>query len=508
LNRQNPSIEGYRVRRADHPTSKSQPPGAKAPRGRDFAHACSDGPIAIVRHTAVSLGFAAALALTNCKGFVREMRERVMRAKIVAGCVALALLVSGCDPARDSRFVREGIGTDLYWDGLPAATQLQDIYLANMCAQAISPTARSLDPLSCDGLNLASRDWGLLVQAGMNDIDLRCDSYLSWLHDKRSSREPILKELAVLGGAAAAILRATDVGATPIALTAIAFGIAAESFTNYDLRILNGVDYTTVQTVVRGNRTQFRGNNLSLVIDNRPAAIYVLRNYLSICLPASIEMSINNTVNVYHRGGPEALRSEQVGLRTPVATGATSATVRGAPVAATARTPVNAGGDQIKRKPSIVSVYTTYLETFDADVHSSTYVEGVLNALCVPPAEYSSPTKVKALIRAYEAGIHQASSRDRANGLLDSNEMKALTRMGPCPDGFRNAYERTAFKSGTAQGIAKPLSKVPGVGLVAETTSLKDLRDKVITARRFLQMEDKVIPDQITRDFFDRLDPP
>jgi hypothetical protein len=429
-----------------------------------------------------------------------------MRAGIVASCVALALMVSGCD-SLDSRYQRYGIGTDLYWDGLPAATQLQDTYLAYICAQAISPTARSADAAICDGLTLGSRDWGLLVQAGMNDIDLRCDGYLAWLHDKRASREPILKQLAALGGATAAILRATDVGATPIALAGIAFGLAAETFTNIDLRLLNGVDYTTVQSVVRGNRTQFRASNLSLVIDNRPAAIYVLRNYLSICLPSSIEMSINNTVNIYHRGGPEALRSEQVGLRTPVATGATSAAVRGAPVAATARTPVNAGGQQVNRKPTIVAVYTTYLETFDPDVHSSTYVEGVLSALCVPPAEYSSPTKVKALIRAYEAGVHQASSRDRANGLLDSNEMKALTRMGPCPDGFRNAYERNAFKSGTAQSIAKPISKVPGVGPVAETTSLKDLRDKIITARRALQMEDKVIPDQITRDFFDRLDP-
>jgi hypothetical protein len=166
----------------------------------------------------------------------------------------------------------------------------------------------------------------------MNDIDLRCDAYLSWLHDRRSSREPFLKELAVLGGAAAGILRATEVGATPIALTAIAFGLAADTFTNVDLRLLNGVDYTTVQSVVRGNRTQFRLNNLNLVIDNRPAAIYVLRNYLSICVPASIEMSINNTINVYHRGGPAALQELQIGLRNPVATSATSASVRGTPV--------------------------------------------------------------------------------------------------------------------------------------------------------------------------------
>src|SRR6266403_684531 len=99
---------------------------------------------------------------------------------IVAICVGLAVLLGGCDPTRDSRYIREGIGTDLYWDGLPAATQLQDIYLANICAQAISPTAKRVDTTRCDGLSLAQRDWGLLVQAGMNDIDLRCDAYLAW----------------------------------------------------------------------------------------------------------------------------------------------------------------------------------------------------------------------------------------------------------------------------------------------------------------------------------------
>src|SRR4029450_12029115 len=113
LNHQNLSIERYRVRGADHPTSKSQPPRANALRGRDFARAWRDGPDATVRHTAAFFAFVAGLSLTNCKEFVREMWERAMRAGIVASCVALALLVSGCDTT-DSRFFRYGIGTDLY----------------------------------------------------------------------------------------------------------------------------------------------------------------------------------------------------------------------------------------------------------------------------------------------------------------------------------------------------------------------------------------------------------
>ena len=109
------------MRGADHPTSKSQPARAKAPRGRDVARVCHDGPIAVVHHAAVFFAFAAALSLTNCKEFVREMWERAMRAGIVAAGVALALLVGACDSI-DSRYQRYGIGTDLYWDGLPAAT--------------------------------------------------------------------------------------------------------------------------------------------------------------------------------------------------------------------------------------------------------------------------------------------------------------------------------------------------------------------------------------------------
>jgi hypothetical protein len=383
LNHQNLSIERQRVRGANRLTSKPQPPRAKARWGR-------------------------------C----------VMRsACIVAACVGLALLVGGCDPTRDSRYLREGIGTDLYWDGLPAATQLQDIYLANICAQAISPTARSVDPISCDGLSLRPRDWGLLVQAGMNDIDLRCDAYLAWLYDRKSSKEPFLKELASLGGAAAGILRATNAGQTPIALTAIAFGMAADAFTNIDLRLVNAVDYTTVDSLVRDNRTQFRHNNIDLVIDNRPAAIYVLRNYLSICVPDSIEMSINNTVTVYHRAGPDALRVPPIGLRMAPATAATSAAVRGADIS-----------DVRRQLPG---------EGYHPDVDRQNLFNSQLErSLCAPQTGQSR----ELAIRDYLAGQNQLQDPSVTSVTLTPGMQRLLTRaVARVPDcsaaGFENAFE-------------------------------------------------------------------
>ena len=163
------------MRGADHPTSKSQPPRAKAPRGRDFARACHDGPIAIVRHTAVFFAFAAALSLTNCKGFVREMWERAMRVRsVVVVCVGLALTLtmSACS---DAVLIREGIGTNLAAADLPEASRLQDIYVGEICHQAGLRVVRQGDFLFCEEVGLRPSEWRTFVQAGMNDIDRRCD---------------------------------------------------------------------------------------------------------------------------------------------------------------------------------------------------------------------------------------------------------------------------------------------------------------------------------------------
>jgi hypothetical protein len=295
----------------------------------------------------------------------------------ILACVGLALLAGGCDPTRDARYLRDGIGTDLYWDGLANATELQNVYLSHICAQAISPSARAGDAESCGFLRLSTRDWGLIVQAGMNDIDLRCDSYLAWLHDKRASREPILKQLAAMGGATAGILKATDQSALSIALAGIAFGLAADTFTNIDLRLLNGVDYTTVQSIVRGNRADFRAKNLSIVVDNRPAAIYMLRSYLTLCMPSAIELSINNTLTVFHRAGPDGLRSEPLLQRTPVATARTSPAVRSAVIERVDRPFVAPQKKVSTESPTRLSNYEESLSKKD--------IEEFQRAVCVSP---------------------------------------------------------------------------------------------------------------------------
>lgn len=385
---------------------------------------------------------------------------------IVACCVTFALLLGGCDTT-ESRYLRYGIGTDLYWDGLPAATELQDTYLANICAQAVSPTARSVTAGSCDGLILKPRDWGLLVQAGMNDIDLRCDGYLSWLHDKRSSREPILKQLAAMGGATAAILKATDAGATPLALAGIAFGLAADTFTNVDLRLLNGVDYTTVQSVVRGNRAEFRRNNLDIVIDNRPAAIYVLRNYLSLCVPASIEMSINNTLNVYHRAGVAGLEDEAISLRTPVATASTSAAIRGQATAMVSAPPVVT--------PPVSTGMGHAIGAVEASISVSSG-KSLQRALCVPETgDFDSATRDQ--LRRFNAGILDKDENVVADTLATDADLRRLRasqrRFPSCRDaGFANAYELGLFSRYSAADLQGYINSALAKAGIAQTVAI------------------------------------
>src|SRR5260370_30595625 len=103
-------------------------------------------------------------------------------------CVAIAGLIAGCNLS-DSNYFRQGIGTDVYSSELPSATTLNDAYVALICRQA----SLANEGETCD-TPLLGRSWATFVQAGMNDIDRRCDAYLAWLDDRKRSQTPVLHE--------------------------------------------------------------------------------------------------------------------------------------------------------------------------------------------------------------------------------------------------------------------------------------------------------------------------
>ncbi|MCZ8375156.1 MAG: hypothetical protein O9342_07270 [Beijerinckiaceae bacterium] len=205
------------------------------------------------------------------------------------------LFLSAC--MGDVKRMREGAGTTLAWEGQSDAMAMQDQYLGQLCVQAGFPgpaeTCRPTRP----------SDWKLIVQAGLNDIDARCDAYLAWLDDKRRSARPIQQQLADARTATTAILAASGVGVDPIAIVSAAFGFATSSFTNFQSRLVLEVNHSTVQSIVLGAQRRLREEIRPLLITNRPDAVHAMRQYLRLCMPFTIETEINTTLTTLERGG-------------------------------------------------------------------------------------------------------------------------------------------------------------------------------------------------------------
>lgn len=324
-----------------------------------------------------------------------------MRAGIVASCVALALLVGGCS---DYAMVRDGIGVNLAAADLPEASRLQDLYVGEICNQAGLRVVRQGDFLFCEEVGLRPSEWMTFVQAGMNDIDRRCDGYLAWLDNKRRWREPILKQLHTTAATTGAIMGLTGVGAVPIAIVGTAFGFAQDTFVNVNARLITEIDHSVLQTVVLDNQNQFRIKVAGTPVDNRPAAIYLLRNYLRICMPFSIEMSINNTMTVYHRGGPDALRTEPLLTQAP---GVARITATRPAIIRDVNTPL---------KPFVVqpTISSTRIGPFEEKM-SRKDMKRVLAILC-------SETET-------DLGPENSQTRSKLSALLTANRKSASTRV-------------------------------------------------------------------------------
>jgi hypothetical protein len=326
--------------------------------------------------------------------------------------------------------------------------------LGFICQQAGLPIVVDGDVVLCAYSGMRPPEWTLFVQAGMNDIDRRCDAYLAWLDEKRRSREPILKQLADMGAATAAILRATNTGATPIAIVGIAFGLAADTFTNISSRLLLEVNHSTVQSVVLGYQADFRANNARAIIDNRPAAIYLLRSYLRLCMPYSIEMSINNTVTIYHRD-PASLNTEPLLLRTPLASRWQAAgALRESIPSGGSRTalPVVAGQAGGPSKPEFA---TDGKNDTERGIPRLTFMD-IQRSLCVAPTgKFDEATRnaiQQAKLGNSQSGPNPTKFDNIRNQIESAAELAIFLKEKPCridesgvDRGYQTAFEKFAF---------------------------------------------------------------
>jgi hypothetical protein len=220
---------------------------------------------------------------------------------LIFACAGIGLMVAGCDPVTERRYFTEGAGVDLYTADRANQVELQSRYIDFICKQSGS---------DCGG------NWTTFVHAGMNDIDQRCDGFLSWLDAQRRDKEPVLAELSALNTAAHAIMTVTGSSPKSLDIVTAAFGLASASYTNWNSRLLISVNQSTVQQVVYKGQGDFRDKIKTYAVPDQSTAIYLLRNYLRLCMPTTIEASINTTTTLVLSDVPAAVARENLVVST------------------------------------------------------------------------------------------------------------------------------------------------------------------------------------------------
>jgi hypothetical protein len=161
----------------------------------------------------------------------------------------------------------------------PASASAEDMrtqrdYLEFLCRQA--GLSASAERVACEELRSAQARTAL-VQAGLNDIDRRCDAYLAWIDDqKRFGRVTEDRDAAAVRTMAAA-------GA--------ALGVKQSVFARH---IRSASTAKAVQSAVLAGQQRYRAN-LPATIRDGPAAIEIIRGYLLICSPAAIDAELRQS---------------------------------------------------------------------------------------------------------------------------------------------------------------------------------------------------------------------
>src|SRR5207302_2248149 len=168
--------------------------------------------------------------------------RRVVR---LVACVAIAVVTASCgNPMLERKYINEGAGVDLYSGDAANQIALLNQYIAFICTQIGQETCIVGSPT--------------FVQAGMNDIDQRCDGYLTWLDARRRDQTPVLAEISAIEGATHDIMAITGSSVKSLNIVTTAFTLATATYTNWNSRLLVSVNQSTVQEVVYTSQWKYR----------------------------------------------------------------------------------------------------------------------------------------------------------------------------------------------------------------------------------------------------------
>lgn len=424
------------------------------------------------------------------------------RVAALAGALSASIVAAGCNLQGDYRFANEGVGTNLYSTDVRRQNQIQQMYYGYLCGQANLPLAGT----SPEGLPIcnfpvfSTLHWNALVQAGMNDIDTRCDAYLAWYDSRKRSQQPMISQINTTARLVNAILLAYAPTSAAIGVVAEAFGFAQASVINYHSRLLFEIDTSTLQALVLGNQRSFREGIAELKFQTKPAVEHALRSYLRICMPFSIETEVNNVLTVVKRSGdvpPPLINTDTVAAAVD-ATKPRAAEQRVTAVRVTPPPP-------IVETPEVRKI-------FAIGGYDQNDLLTLQRALCVPNGELGTvgprTMAAYAIFETYVAGQPSV----RKDGMVSSrNEYARAIKQGNCDRGrFRNIFEAEQLASANEVAVLADEMKFLGIpGFVAPPpgAGLDAMRANIAAANAHFQIgsPDGAAADEATPELFARM---
>lgn len=223
-------------------------------------------------------------------------------------------LLAGCE---DRDLLSKGPNTAFRVTDTNERTAVHERYFALICNVAAVTKSGCPDE--------GSNDWKIVAYAALNDIDDRCEIYISSLRqayrDGRADGGSFLSEGSHIARATNIVLGKTldnKTGAKAIAVVGAAFGLSLKTAETYYSRLLLSVPPHNVQQLILKRQTSFRkalegydiakkdkagkplkdaNGNISVdhwrrVVRSKSEAYHVIQSYLRICQPDTIEASV------------------------------------------------------------------------------------------------------------------------------------------------------------------------------------------------------------------------
>jgi hypothetical protein len=417
------------------------------------------------------------------------------------GAFLLVLLTAGCGPAGHN-FLAHGPGAQLEASDIPAARELNRKYFNYLCQEAgLVPGSLGEPYHSCYIEPENQKYWTLVTYQGLNDIDRRCDAYLQWLDHRKRSKGPLISQVGSMGAASLGIMGITGASTKALTIAAIAFDLVNKSIENYHSRLLLEIESSTVNSVVLNARRRFREElrDSRMRVSNKPQAEHILRSYLRLCLPFSIEANINN-FSTLGSNGIAPNNENSIDWRPVVG----DIVGTGQPF-----------GSRPKGRPTPQNPPATskaLKKVFKGDGFQMSDLTDLQHALCVPKNSIGKINKyTTAAIAIYEEEAGNANFKEiTTDNKIDQNELNKIVGYGNCDTNlYRNWYERIYLTENKSKGLVTLLNtKINGVTLDENLkTSDPIVRSRIAVARLKYSLKDYdgVASNHVTKELWRKM---